>query len=708
MSDDLEIIIEPDVVPRGTVDLRALDAPPGARPPAVRIDASGRVLPLGLSSRIDLRTSGERARQPAEEPPPTTVTTPSFDPVLAATPDAEPDPDAAAAVPLPSDAELAELDAAANRPIPPRPAAALAGGERELVTAGAPADELEFDTLGGTRLGTAWEVSRLLLWLLFCTASVVLLALWLGHRPLWRDGEVASSDEVEIGPGQPKPSQQPPPEPDTAALLPTDAAVVPDAPEQPAATPEEPVPEELTPEAVPEEIPAEPPALPEPEEVSPELAPQGEPAPTAEEALASLRAIAEQVETGAEVELAEDAQLAARIAALRAQAAEALAAGESERATAALEELLGLLPDDPDGLFQMGVVLETAERYEDAEGYYARTTEVAPADPRGWNNLALMQLRRGATAEGKASLERGLAAAPGDPNVLTNLANLMVDATPSQAHPLYDKALAGDPNHVPARLGRARARERLGDGLGAHEDYTLLTSVKSALVRADAHGGLGRLARSEGRLDAAVAEFEASIASADRPEVRVNLGSVLLALGRTTEAVPHLEQAVRAMPDRAVAWRTLAVAYARLSKERPRYQEPAKKAYQHAIKLEPDSWIGYYNYALFAEQTGNFPVAIQLYERAIERDPRAWRASANLARLYHEGSDSTRALEILDRAVQHADDAAELHLQRAYLLAQQSRAIEARAALRRFIALAPPGDPRLVEIERRLNEHGGS
>lgn len=705
MSDDLEIIIEPDVVPRGTVDLRALDAPPGARPPAVRIDASGRVLPLGLSSQVDLRTSEERARQPAEEPPPTTVTSASFDPVLAATPDPEPDPDAvavAAAVPLPSGAELAELDAAANRPIPPRPAAALAGGEREPVTSGAPADELEFDTLGGTRLGTAWEVSRLLLWLLFCTASVVLLALWLGDRPPWREAEVASGDEVEIAPAPE--SFQPP------AELPTDVAVVPTGPEQPAGAPEELLPEEVTPEEL---VPEEAAELPELEEVSPELAdadvdPEEEATPTPEDALASLRVIAEQVETGAEVEVAEDAQLVARIAALRARAAEALAAGETERATAALEELLGLLPDDPDGLFQMGVVLETAERYGDAEGYYARTTEIAPADPRGWNNLALMQLRRGAAAEGKASLERGLAAAPGDPNVLTNLANLMVDATPSQAHPLYDKALAGDPGHVPARLGRARARERLGDGLGAHEDYTQLTSAKSALVRADAHGGLGRLARSEGRLDAAVVEFEASIAAADRPEVRVNLGSALLALGRTTEAVPHLEQAVRAMPDRPVAWRTLAVAYARLSQERPRYQEPAKKAYQHAIKLEPESWVGYYNYALFAEQTGNFPVAIQLYERAIERDPAAWRASTNLARLYHEGKNSARALEILDRAVQHADDAAELHLQRAYLLAQQSRAIEARAALRRFIALAPAGDPRLVEIERRLGEHGGS
>src|SRR5579872_7347576 len=39
----IEIIVEPDVVPKGTVDLRSLDAPPGTKPPLRRIEPDGRV-----------------------------------------------------------------------------------------------------------------------------------------------------------------------------------------------------------------------------------------------------------------------------------------------------------------------------------------------------------------------------------------------------------------------------------------------------------------------------------------------------------------------------------------------------------------------------------------------------------------------------------------------------------------------------------------
>src|SRR5256885_2265549 len=38
----LEVILEPNVVPKGTVDLRGLDAPPGTTAPQRRVESDGR------------------------------------------------------------------------------------------------------------------------------------------------------------------------------------------------------------------------------------------------------------------------------------------------------------------------------------------------------------------------------------------------------------------------------------------------------------------------------------------------------------------------------------------------------------------------------------------------------------------------------------------------------------------------------------------
>ena len=50
--DDLEIVIEPDVVPKGTFDVRSLDAAPGAPAPKVRPSSRGPVVPLGEKTRF--------------------------------------------------------------------------------------------------------------------------------------------------------------------------------------------------------------------------------------------------------------------------------------------------------------------------------------------------------------------------------------------------------------------------------------------------------------------------------------------------------------------------------------------------------------------------------------------------------------------------------------------------------------------------------
>jgi hypothetical protein len=61
----------------------------------------------------------------------------------------------------------------------------------------------------------------------------------------------------------------------------------------------------------------------------------------------------------------------------------------------------------------------------------------------------------------------------------------------------------------------------------------------------------------------------------------------------------------------------------------------------------------------------------------------------------------------LEQALKATPNAADIHLHKAYLLGQLDRDLEARASLRRFVELAPRGDPRLEEIQKGLDKKTG-
>ena len=55
----LEIILEPGVLPRGTLDPRSLDAPRGSVAPAVRVERHGRVVRLPQEALLSPALSGD-------------------------------------------------------------------------------------------------------------------------------------------------------------------------------------------------------------------------------------------------------------------------------------------------------------------------------------------------------------------------------------------------------------------------------------------------------------------------------------------------------------------------------------------------------------------------------------------------------------------------------------------------------------------------
>lgn len=769
---ELEIIIEADVVPRGSVDLQALDAPAGAVGPRVEVDARGRVTYLepastpaaaalvpadevdeeaptakpGEIAAADVAAAAavasaahpepaaeaaepaELAAEPAAEPEPVEVASanaeasdeaPTLGPLDTATATANLAARTAALDESRAD-DLAALSAAAEAPIPPRPASAESEPAPALL---GPPHHGEFDTdLDST--SSFFQTAMYLGLLLLMPLGLWLLALYLTDRlPFQQAKQVAtvtsptpqaSSSRVPVDVGTvPRESVSPDAQPSATPEASVEATPDPSPEATPEPTPVEPAPEpspEATPEPSPEPSPE---ATPEPSpEATPKATPEPDPAELEAEReakeqarLEELRKLAAATDVGGGVGNEEDEPgLLERLRDLREEAESHLEAGDPAAALRVLAALAQELPEDGHVHFLLGRAHTAAGDGSAARTSYERSTELTPQDPRPWNNLALLHLAEGERDEARRTLQQGLRAAPEDPNVLTNLANLDVARRPAQSHALYTKALAKDPNHEPARLGRAQARERLGDSQGATSDYERLVAYNGPLAPA-ALDGLGRLARRAGDPHMAVAFHQRALAGRDDPGFRANLGIALVETGQNEAAREQLEAAADARPDQVSTWQALGVVYARLGEKDRSQLTKAKQAYERAIKLDPEDWRSRFNYALLAERFGKFDVALRHYEIAFHLEPRAWAAAANMAKIYGDTGRGKKALELLDKALEASPQEPELHIQRGYLLAGEERTIEARTNLRKFLDLADPNDPRREQVRAALPEH---
>ncbi|MCO5166585.1 MAG: tetratricopeptide repeat protein [Planctomycetes bacterium] len=674
----LEVIIEPDVVPRGTVDLRAIIG--GAR-------ADGRPRETHTARGRREAVLAQVAAAHVAPPPALVAAAPVVAAAVAPAVAAEPEPEPAEpepAEPAPEEGLLAEalpdlppepasptlmaLEAAAKAPIPPRPDAALAADAPD------PHPEPEAPPVSLGEVSAFSTLAKLLAQLLALLLCLIALYLHLMGLAPWQ--EQRGAEPAAMAPAAPSGEA---PRVDTVPVTPP-----------PAAEPEP------SPEPAPEPEPA-PPADPAPE---PEVEAAAPPAPSAP-SLEDLRALLAEAETGAELGVEEDAPgLLARIEGLRARAARLIDRGELDEAAEVLRELIGLAPEDGDAYFRLGYVHHRKGDLDEAAARYRGAAERSPRDPRPLNNLGLIQTGRGERDAAKATYARALDLAPDDPDVLSNLAALLEANAPTQAHPLYEKALERDPRHAPARLGRARVRAAVGDRQGARADYQALVDQGGPHAHR-ALDGLGVLARIEGDARAAAALHRQALERTPAfAEARVNLGVALLDLGRDDEARKELDDAVKALPRSPRAWQALGVARSRLG-----MLYEAKEAYEAAIKLDGDDWATRFDYALCAEQFGNILFAMREYERSIALNPTAWQPYANLARLYVRGDQRQKAIELLTRGLEVMPRQPDLTYALAHALALEGRDAEARARLRQFLAVAPASDPRVEVVRRGL---GGS
>ncbi|HVP68912.1 MAG TPA: tetratricopeptide repeat protein [Anaeromyxobacteraceae bacterium] len=182
----------------------------------------------------------------------------------------------------------------------------------------------------------------------------------------------------------------------------------------------------------------------------------------------------------------------------------------------------------------------------------------------------------------------------------------------------YDEALKLDPDLAEAHLGRGVVLEFGFDKLDEAEvEYRRAIELKPGL--ADAHNDLGQLLARTGRLEQALAEFDAALAVMQYREpwvARCNKGLALWRLGRKSEGLAEMRTCLGLAPRYCQGWRELG--RVQLADGMARDAIASQEQYVRNCDKAPDA---YYQLALAQLKAGQAERARESFARCAELAP---------------------------------------------------------------------------------------
>ena len=450
---------------------------------------------------------------------------------------------------------------------------------------------------------------------------------------------------------------------------------------------------------------------------------------------------------------------------------EAAAAFEQGRAAEAGQKLDLFLTDHPADLRALilkGAILDSLQRYAEAEGYYERAQKLAPGSAQVLNNAANHYLAIGDSRRARDFYLKAIAIEPRHINANLQLAQMSVDekrgaealvylnrlgdSVKSDAGALLLRAralaLTGQCADASNLLGKLEAQTDAGPSLFfstgmAFADCKQYDHAESSFSRAlDADPrdfavlyNLGLAALGAGHAQRATNVLETALNERrDDVDCLYALSQAYLAQERRLDAARLLTQAQKLSPERADVLLLLAQVSYGLA-----FYEDAAAAYTRYLKLKPNDdvarrergmalacanqpasaladleWyvgkhprdaMGFYELGV-AEQFADRARSFEALDRALALDPSMIQAHYTRAVLNIEDQKPVAAIDDL-RLVSARDPAnyrVLVHLGQAYLGAD--RASEAAAVLKRAVELAPGQPAALIQYRKALEKLG--
>jgi Flp pilus assembly protein TadD len=270
-----------------------------------------------------------------------------------------------------------------------------------------------------------------------------------------------------------------------------------------------------------------------------------------------------------------------------AQAEDAIQKGNFAAAELLLNKVLTGDPNNYQGLFDLGFVLNRLGRTEESIAAYRKSVAAKPDVFESNLNLGLM-LARAKNLEAESYLRAATTLKPtahiqeGQAGAWLSLAHLIENNKPEDALAAYRKAAELTPKDPEPHLSAGLLQERQKNLADAESEYKQALAVdprstEAALGLANVLMKSGRLADAEPGLRKLVAERP------DDAGLHVQLGRVLAAQGKKDAAIPEIETALKLSPNDSEAQRDLADLYSSAGKN-----DLAEPLYRALVTAHPN------------------------------------------------------------------------------------------------------------------------
>jgi len=209
-----------------------------------------------------------------------------------------------------------------------------------------------------------------------------------------------------------------------------------------------------------------------------------------------------------------------------------------------------------------------------------------------------------------------------------------------------------------------------------------------------AHNNLGYVLVAQGRSAEAIKHYEEALAiNPNYSEVINNLGTALLNQGRLDEAAKYYHRAIEIYPGFAEAYNNLGIL---LTKQGQTAE--AIEQYRKAIELNPNRAEFYNNLGNLLATKGRTAEAIEQFQKALEVEPDNAKVRYNLANIFIVQGRWDEAIEQYQQALKQMPDSIHAHYQLGLALQSQGRFTAAIAQFQRVLEL----DPRHVTAQNNL------
>ena len=177
----------------------------------------------------------------------------------------------------------------------------------------------------------------------------------------------------------------------------------------------------------------------------------------------------------------------------------------------AFQKVTELMPNDAEAHFNLGVVLKTAGRLEDAAASYRKAIALKPDYVEAHGNLGNTLQDLGQLEGAIASYRHALKIRPDDTDAHNSLGTALKDLGQlDKAIASYRKAVALKPDFFLAHYNLGNALHQLGQPEAAVTSYRRAIELKPDF--ADAHNNLGTVLKDLGQLDAALDSYDKTMA----------------------------------------------------------------------------------------------------------------------------------------------------------------------------------------------------